>query len=75
MNELVETASSLGVSFEASPYGRWVRMEDSHGRFVYVIRKPWDGPYVVYCDSLRQQLPQDYGDPESAIQAGLRYLA
>jgi len=75
MNELVETANSLGVSFEASPYGRWVRLQGAQGRFVYVIQKPWDGPYVVYCDSLHQQLPQDYGDPVSAIRAGLSYLA
>ena len=74
MSDLVKTASSLGMPFEASPSGRWIRLESPAGRFVYVIQKPWDGPYTVYCESLHQPLPDEYRDPISAIQAGIEHL-
>ncbi len=71
MTPLIETAQQMGLSVDASIWGRWIRFPGDHS-LVYVREAPFGQGYYVLCDAPMLRTAELYRDPREAIEAGLR---
>ena len=66
---LVDVAREMGLTFEASGTGRWIRIHSLEGT-AYVSEEAWGG-YCAFSDGQDEHKPELYFDPATAIPAAL----
>ena len=71
MSYLGDVLRAMGLSFEESLSGRWVKIQGREGA-VYVVEGSWPPSYLTWCDRWDAREVERYRTPEEAIAAGLR---
>ena len=73
-DSLVSAAQSAGLSFEASPTGRFIRLDGAHGA-VYVVQDAWgDGCLVMELGTAEGRRMRHFLNPGSAVNAAAQQI-
>jgi hypothetical protein len=71
MSGLGDLLRAMGLSFEESLSGRWVKIRGREGA-VYVVEGSRPPSYLTWCERWEAREVERYRTPEEAIAAGLR---